>query len=281
LLLFDDPALLQSHAADFTSDFWTELQTLDVRTHEQNELQSGFYDWASIYPDEPLHSGDETAGFVKRSALSQEGELIVVTLVLTAYTTVSGGSTGGLDGPRVIKTPTDGSSSRDNVDYTIVDDNAVCQDGAAVNAAQAIDSLLQSTGNYEYSGLLVQNGDGSFGLSQNELSTRFSKTSSSFDTLPSYNSVFGIVHNHVYNTSLSGTNDNFIARYPSAADWQSLQLLAQGPNGANTNNLSLFILDPFGDLREFQYADRALYEGMTNEQRLQGLNLPAETRACS
>jgi hypothetical protein len=58
-----------------------------------------------------------------------------------------------------------------------------------------------------------------------------------------------------------------------------MQVLVEG--GADPDNLSVFILDPFGDLREFQYGDRALYEGMTDSQRYQGQSLPPETQGCS
>ena len=43
----------------------------------------------------------------------------------------------------------------------------------------------------------------------------------------------------------------------------------------------MFILDPFGTLREFSYSDMNIYESMTDQQRLNGDNLPSETHGCS
>ena len=87
-------------------------------------------------------------------------------------------------------------------------------------------------------------------------------------------------HNHPYDHSIDGANENCVDRYPSGRDWQALDVLVRG--GANAATLSIFILDPFGDLREFRYSDRALYDfGMSRQQRLDGDNLPPETQGCS
>ena len=204
------------------------------------------------------------------------GEIVVVGRVQSDPVPPSGGG-----GRYVPRHPDDGGAGGDegatNTDFSVTNDDAICQDGAAVNAAAAISSLVNTVGNFEFSGLLVQNSNGTFGLSQNELSTRYSTDSSSFDGLSSYSSSYGIVHNHAFDDS--NYNANFLNRYPSSGDWAALDLLVAG--GANPNNLSVFILDPFGDLREFSYTDKALYESMTDSQRYADENLPSETQGCS
>lgn len=186
---------------------------------------------ASAWVDEMLtwhalrHSGHNDAlGAV--AAATTSGEEIVVIGQRSAISGASGSGGGGGFGGRFYEArmPTDDSNGTsellpENTDIVVTNDDAVCQDGAAVQAGQDISNLLQTSGQFEFSGLLVNNFDGTFGLSQNELSTYYSTTSSSFDSLTNFSSAFGVVHNHVYNTSINGVNENFLNRYPSAGDW--------------------------------------------------------------
>jgi hypothetical protein len=178
------------------------------------------------------------------SSESDEEEIVVIGY---RFSYEAGGGGGGY-GLGDLKDPA-ASPSNPQEDYTIStnddffvnDDDSSCEDGAAVNAASGIAGLIGSAGDYEYVGVLVNNGDGTFGLANNEVSTTFSADSTGFDRLSSYESAFGIIHNHTQDTS--NYFNNFINRYPSAGDWDALDILVQG--GADPSKLSLFILDPF------------------------------------
>lgn len=181
----------------------------------------------------------------------------------------SGGGGGGGNGS---------AGAASNTDYVVSNDDAPCENEAAIAAGAQIQGIVNTVGSFEFTGLLGLNPNGTYGLLDNELSTTFSTTDSSFDPRDSYADVFGIIHNHPPNPS--NYSENFLNRYPSDADWDALQTLING--GANPNNLSLFIIDPFGTMREFNWNDRQLFKNMTDSQRydLNGPNLPAATKAC-
>ena len=61
-------------------------------------------------------------------------------------------------------------------------------------------------------------------------------------------------------------------RYPSEGDWEAAEQLVS--LGAPADELSLYIIDSFGELREFKYSDRAIYEDLTQGQKQSGFNLP-------
>lgn len=92
--------------------------------------------------------------------------------------------------------------------------------------------------------------------------------------------VQGFVHNHppyVHNGTeyVSGStqylNDN---RYPSTGDWNVLQAIANhyGPINGNYNP-SIYLVDPFGTLREFKLSERAAIEGLSATDRQNGVGL--------
>ncbi|MEQ1687874.1 MAG: hypothetical protein ABL874_04815, partial [Sphingopyxis sp.] len=97
-------------------------------------------------------------------------------------------------------------------------------------------------------------------------------------------SVVGTVHNHPYASTTSQargqnvTSYNADQRYPSNQDWDILD--AQVVRGADPTNLSIFILDGFGTLREFKYADKDKFKGKTDQQRVNGEDLPEPTNGC-
>lgn len=127
----------------------------------------------------------------------------------------------------------------------------------------------------------MQNPDGSFGAHSDRAYTNYSTTSVSFGALSDYSSVFGIVHNHVWYSGTDNPSINHINRYPSTADWNALAAMispASGVGGADPANLSVFVIDPWGTVREFKYSDRSKYESMTDAQRINGENLPGETK---
>lgn len=171
-----------------------------------------------------------------------------------------------------------GGGGESNTDIEYTDDNAPCEDGAALKAGTKITELVNTYGKYEFVGVVVRNSDGSFGMANDELSTKWEVGHSTFDDLGDYTHAYGMVHNHPFNSS--DYYSNFIQRYPSSADWQSLDRMIAG--GANPAHLSVYVLDPFGTMREFKYSDRARYESMTDSQRMQmgGPNLPPATTGC-
>ena len=286
-MIFEDVPVSQfAIGEDFHAHAFSPQQLSNLTDHSSFAAPAFVDDLSMFHPLPHSGSHGDTSGSMTTAATTSGGEEIVVIGARLAVSGASGSGGGGSYTGRLYEarmfTDDSGGSSEvlpENTDFLVTNDDATCEDGAAVNAGQDISGLLQTEGQYEFTGLLVQNSDGSFGLSQNEISTNYSATFSSFDSLLNYSSAFGVVHNHVYNTSIDHNNDNFLNRYPSAGDWQSLDLLVHG--GANPGNLSIFILDPFGTLREFNYSDRSFYESMTDQQRLNGDNLPAETHACS
>lgn len=204
-------------------------------------------------------------------------EQILVIGTRLAYTTTSYGYLSDDGGFHVSRRPGDRSSIPMNTDYAVTNDDAPCADGVAVNAVDDIENLVANVGPYEFSGLIIKNGDGSFGLSQNEVSTLYDKGISAFDNIGNYSNAYGIVHNHPQNES--DYLDNFQQRYPSDGDWSALDFLVS--HGANPSNLSLYILDPFGDVREFHYSDKAMYKAMDDGDRAAGDNLPPPVHGCS
>lgn len=112
---------------------------------------------------------------------------------------MGGGSTGGDGGGTGGGGGSGGGTS--NTDFSVSNDDSSCENGAATKAADTIDSLSDSQGDYEYSGVLVRNSDGTYGLANNEVSTLYSTTYSTFDNLSDASSVYGVIHNHTFNSS--------------------------------------------------------------------------------
>lgn len=141
-----------------------------------------------------------------------------------------------------------------------------------------------STPDYEYGAVLVNNPDGSVGAHDGGIHTNFSRTHASLSAPQDRSTIVATVHNHVYASTTSQANGrntvsyNAEQRYPSPQDWDNLE--AQVSRGADPNNLSVFILDGFGTLREFKYADKDKYESQTEQQRVNGEDLPEPTSGC-
>ena len=155
-----------------------------------------------------------------------------------------------------------------------------------MDAASSSESALQisdriqgisASENYEYGAMIVANADGTFGAANDGIHTDYSSSNVSLGTVDDYSSVVGIVHNHPWDTS--NFYDNLADRYPSTADWAALDQLVS--NGANPNNLSIFILDGFGNLREFKYSDKAIFINMSLSDKWNGVNLTADMMVSS
>jgi hypothetical protein len=90
-------------------------------------------------------------------------------------------------------------------------------------------------------------------------------------------SVLGFVHNHPSWCYGSSTDEEAINRYPSANDWGTAQnWVAAGAGGPGGANFALYVIDTTGDLREFNYSDRASWQGLDRDQRIEGVGLPPE-----
>jgi hypothetical protein len=90
--------------------------------------------------------------------------------------------------------------------------------------------------------------------------------------------VVGFAHNHdawYYGTSPEEADIN---RYPSTGDWAFADsLVNDGAGGAGGAGFSLYVIDTYGHLREFDYADRTAFGHLSNPQKANGTALPDET----
>ena len=90
----------------------------------------------------------------------------------------------------------------------------------------------------------------------------------------------GLIHNHA--GSPSGDYFTNVANsYPSNADWASLHYMVT-MQGVSAVAASIWVIDAWGNLREFSYADMEQYKQMTDAQRRDPNNLPpkSETEGC-
>jgi len=95
----------------------------------------------------------------------------------------------------------------------------------------------------------------------------------------SFSDVIGFVHNHPYDTY---GGEPYLNSYPSggtvpggdwnAADW----FVNNGAGGTGGQDFALYIIDPYGKMREYEYADRDAYKNLNYEQREQGEHLPGQ-----
>lgn len=283
--LLSDPGLNPGQSPDTWSTFSgpranpARVDYLADPTWAGDDSQFGLdlFSYATVIADKQDETFASKDGY---RAMNEDGVIVVTGTRYSRLDTYSWwGSGPGVDYWTVQLDGGGGLGERDtssNTDFSVDEDDAECENGAAINAGAEISGLVLSVGNFEFTGVLAANADGSFGLLNNELSTTYSSTSSTFDRAD-FSSALGMVHNHPFNDS--DYLSNFQQRYPSDDDWLSLEGLIAG--GADPSRLSVFILDPFGDMREFSYADRALYQAMSDTQRGQDENLPPETEGCA
>lgn len=189
-------------------------------------------------------------------------------------TILDGWSTGGAGG---------GGDASDGTPGNDLDHNETC--GSEAGAADQIrDSILETdtdnsdrTPSYqgaEYGAFIVQNANGSFGASNSMIYTDGLESRVSLeDNLPDDpTTITGMIHNHTGFGSNNLSDVNFYA-YPSLDDWQTASMLVS-QYGVDASTLSLWVIDPMGTLREFQYSDMATYVALTEEQMRAGANMP-------
>jgi hypothetical protein len=85
--------------------------------------------------------------------------------------------------------------------------------------------------------------------------------------------ISGMIHNHPFN-SLS-SDERLINRYPSENDWEAAEtLVAANIAAGGTGSFVLYIIDPWGEVRAFDYAARGYYESLGTIQKDAGVGLP-------
>jgi hypothetical protein len=86
--------------------------------------------------------------------------------------------------------------------------------------------------------------------------------------------VVGFVHNHDLQHYGQTSEAARINRYPSVNDWGFADNLIR--DGADASKLSLYVIDPDGKMREFEYDEAARYRGLEDSQKNEARNLPDE-----
>jgi C1A family cysteine protease len=150
-----------------------------------------------------------------------------------------------------------------------------------VVAAEIADDLHNKTKAYgwEYGAVIVRNSNGTFGAFNDVFYTSYS-TEGVNHPAPRDGSVVGIVHTHPWDSNTDENGVNHVARYPGERDWaQADKLVAEG--GADPSKLSVYIVDPWGVVREFRYVDKAMYLSLQPHEKWGDKALPARTQGCS
>lgn len=154
-----------------------------------------------------------------------------------------------------------------------------CAAAAAEEVSGHIRAQVEGGNNFEFVAVIVKGSDNLYGAYQNGVHTDYT-TEFAKSPLPNdKSSIAGIVHNHVWAGTTSSRAEN---RYPSDDDWDNLTSLVfpSFGDGANPNELSMFLLDPFGTLREFKYSQKDTFQALSSQQRINGDNLPNQTNGC-
>ena len=125
--------------------------------------------------------------------------------------------------------------------------------------------------------------DGTYGAAND---TVFSDSSPDYvyleDNLPvDRTSIRGLIHNHAGSPS-GDYFTNIMYSYPSQDDWKVLAHLVKTYN-LDPGSTSLWIVDAWGNMREFKFNDMDKYFGMTNDAKKDPANLPpkSEVKGCS
>lgn len=84
--------------------------------------------------------------------------------------------------------------------------------------------------------------------------------------------ITGLVHNHDRDYYGRTEDEERLNRYPSDADWAAAQILIS--LGADPGVFRHYIVDTNGEMREFDYDDRLIYESLSIQQKINGRELP-------
>ena len=132
-------------------------------------------------------------------------------------------------------------------------------------AMQAATTIMQQQDwqSKEYSAVIFRNADGSVSITA---LTKGDGGSTDLKIPGSVNisQIIGFIHNHPIDTA-KASKTVFENQFPSDADWLAAKDLVSA--GANKNQLSIFILDGAGILREYSYSQKSIYYGkdVTNQ----------------
>ena len=157
--------------------------------------------------------------------------------------------------------------------------DGVCSDAVAVEVLDDIYTAGKSSG-YEFAITIVNNSDGTFGAYQDSIFTNYANSYVNFPA-PRDGSVTGFVHNHAWSTDTS--IDPFInqrSQYPSGPDWEQADKVVAEGGTSDPDNLSIYIIDVDGVIREFRYTDKAFYQSLTNQQKYDKVGLPVPLQPC-
>ncbi len=153
--------------------------------------------------------------------------------------------------------------------------------GSAAGVAKRVKEKLNqltSDGNslpsVEYGGAIIKVGD-RFELYKDQLLTYdasgVSPVRISSDPVVNRN-VVGFVHNH---PAEGDQNQLLLNRYPSVQGWARADYMVQ--NESVPANMSLYIIDSRGSIREFRYFDKSSYTQLSDQQKIVGDILPPLT----
>lgn len=229
--------------------------------------------------------GDRTSGYVdslqqiaSAAPLSPEDDIVVIGRRpplpdLDGGGLGSGGSTGGGS--------TGGEGGGGGGGGTTTDTSQDCRDHRALDAETAIEAKSDD-GTHEYGSIVYRGSDGQVHNSPPIRGTSTGITTSQIASWMNNNNVamsqvVGFVHNHdayEYGTSTYEANVN---RYPSSNDWNFADwMVGQGAGGAGGSGFAMYVIDPDGQMREFNYSLESRYENLSADQRNSGMYLPDE-----
>ena len=126
--------------------------------------------------------------------------------------------------------------------------------------------------NSEFGAVIVRQPDGRFGVHDETVHTDGLPNQVGLPTPSDVTTIAGLVHNHL--GSSKDYNLSLIASYPSDDDWIRLAEIFTSRNLAVPPDVAIYIVDPFGNLREYKYSDREKYDAMDDSDRRNPDNLP-------
>lgn len=269
---FDNPIWLghpeYAPAAPFAADAWPEISEPETTATAPSPKDDGTL-WTE--EDEPI--------IVTGTRLFNPGF-------------ISGGGSGGLGGGGYGSDGGGGGSGA--TDSTPGDDlshTANCS--SAAGAADQIRDRILSTRTddlpstlsherVEYGTYIIRQPDGTYGAAHNMI---FSDSSDSYvdldDNIPSDPSIIvGMIHNHPGSPS-DDYFTNVLLAHPSPDDWASLHALVER-HGVSASVASLWMIDAWGNLREFKYSDMEKWKNMSDQEKKDPANLPppSEVQGC-
>jgi hypothetical protein len=194
---------------------------------------------------------------------------------------IGGGSGGGTGNGWGHGSDTDGNWQPDPENPGNIVYGCDTDDGAAMRIADGIKSTQTNASgpgiidwrSAEYASSIVRGSDGRFYTGSTDVYTdgNLGSVTNRSTTLSAGESYAGFIHNH---PDFAGDDMADLSnRYPSAGDYQ---VLAAEAAKFGVSNPSIWIIDKFGDVREFKLLDRNNILRLTEDQRVAGMGLPSK-----